>query len=200
MAYTVTSDVKAYGGFTDSDTTDDVLLASLISRSQAMIEIYTDRKFECTSDDESTRYYDGDLDVDGMTLWVDKDLNTINSIKVDGTAIDSDGYVTEPRNDSPYDGITILGSAYDSDDWSYGTDAENSIAVEGQWAYSSVAPTDIKWACERLTVWLYKQRNSDVDLDRPLLTGEGITIMPTTIPSDVAKMLALYKRRYVGGI
>jgi len=198
MAYTVTSDVKAFGGFTDSDTTDDVLIGKIIPMAQTMIDTYTNRTFECSSTTEATRTYDANLDVEDETLWLDKELNTINSIKVEGTAIDSDGYVTSPRTDKPYYAITILDSAGDSDDWSYDTDAENAIVVDGHWGYSSAAPSDIKWACERLTLWLYKQRNSDVDLDRPLLTGQGITIMPTTIPADVARILAVYRRRDIG--
>ena len=198
MAYVTSTDVKLHGGWSSSDTFDDSLITLLIAQATTIIETFTDRVFESTgSDADSTRYFDAEADVwDYKTLTLDEDLLTIASIIVDGRTFASDSYVTEPRSDAPYWGITLLDSS--SDTWDYGTDSENAIAVTGQWAYSSSAPADIQWATIRTVLWFHKQRNSSVDLDRPLLTDAGITIMPTRLPADVVSILQLYRKRSVG--
>lgn len=194
MAYCATSDVKAWGGWLTSDAGDDTAIGMAIPFAQQMIDSYCDRTFEYTSDDYASRVFDAKSDIrDYMTLMLDKDLHDITSIKVDGIAISSDSYVTEPRSNAPYWGITILPNS--SDDWDYGTDSQNAIAVEGAWAYSSSAPADIKLACLFLVNWLLKQRNSDLALTAPIIDASaGVTIMPVTVPNVVRQVLNSYRR------
>jgi hypothetical protein len=203
MAYCATSDVKAAHGVKDSDTTEDTVLGWFIPQAQQFIDTYTGRKFESTTDYPSSaiRYFDAAADVDGLVLYLDEDLASITTItNGDGTTVSSSDYVTEPRNEKPYDAIRLLASPGIS--WTYTTDAESSIAIDGEWCYSTDAPEDIMRACARLALWYYKQRNTDIDLDRPLLTGDGLTIMPARVPRDVKVILDLYRKvrlaRYPG--
>jgi hypothetical protein len=49
-----------------------------------------------------------------------------------------------------------------------------------------------------LVHWLYKQRESSADLDRPLMVeGSGNVIMPTRLPADVLSVLEPYRRMKV---
>ena len=194
MAYISTSDVKAWGGWLASDAGDDSVIALAIPYAQQMIDSYCKRTFEYTSDDESVRYFDAKDDIrDVYSLVLDMDLHNIVSISVDGTAISSNSYVTEPRSDAPYWGITILSSS--SDSWDYGTDSENAIAINGNWAYSSSAPADIKIACINLVNWLIKQRNSDLALAAPIIDASaGVTILPITVPNVVRLILQLFRK------
>jgi hypothetical protein len=202
MAYCTSDDFKLAGGWATSDTGDDSAIEYYIPIAQQMIDTHCDRTFEVVtttdqsdSDVSSIRYFDAEADiVDTYTLLLDKDLCKILSISVDGVAISSDSYVTEPRNDIPYYGITILSNS--SDDWDYGTDAENAIAIDGFWAYSTSAPADIKSACVILTNWLFKQRNSDLALTAPIIDAQsGVTVLPVQTPTVVRSTLSRYKRQ-----
>jgi len=52
-------------------------------------------------------------------------------------------------------------------------------------------------ATTRLAAFLYRQKDSNADLDRPLLTGDGVTIMPSSLPHDVRQILDPYRKRFV---
>ena len=196
MAYCTTTDVKLYGGWSDSDAGDDTLVAAVIPYAQQMIDQYCRRTFEYTddSDNSTVRYFDAKDDIiDNYTLMLDADLHKVLSISVDGSAISSNSYVFEPRNSAPYYGITILSNS--SDDWDYGTDSENAIAIDGHWAYSATAPADIKLACITLTNWLIKQRNSDLALTAPIVDASaGVTVLPVQVPTVVRQILQTYRK------
>lgn len=207
MAYVVSSDYIEYANITSSDhynTDDEARWTALIARSTAIIETYTGRAFEATaatgtSDSPATRYFDADSDIDGYFLYFDKDICTITTVtNGDAVEVTATEYVTQPRNDAPYHSIKILTSS--SKDWVYSGDYENAISVAGVWAYSTTPPNDIKHACLRLTKWLEDQRKSDVDLDRPVLAGEGSVILPMRIPTDVKTILDGYVRQAVIGV
>ena len=197
MAYITSTDVKVFGGLADSDSFEDVLLAVLIPIAQQLVDTFTERTFEYTntSDASVSKTFDALRDVSGRTLYLDQDLHSIRSISVDGVAISSDSYVTEPRTDAPFFGITILGSS--SDSWDYGTDAENAIVIDGHWAYSQTPPEDIKVATILTVEYLMKLRNSDLALTAPIV-ADGITIMPSQLPSLVRMILAKYRKVSIG--
>lgn len=190
MAYIATSDVREYSGFPATDTTDCDLISNLITRATGIIELYTDRVFEMSSD---VRYYDAIEDVDGQYLYLDRDLAEITAIvNGNGVTVATTEYVTEPRNDTPFYAIRLLDSS--SDDWTYTTDSQNAISVDGKWGYSTTVPAEIQHACVRLVMWMYKQRNTDEAADRPVVFDTGITIMPPRLPADVVEVLNRYKR------
>jgi hypothetical protein len=214
--YATLAQFTQYGGFStatsdswDSDV-DEALVNDLLTRASALIDTYCGRYFASDSDKTDvgssdsyvTRKFDALEDVDGFYLYLDRDLCEISSITngdSDATTVSSSDYVTEPRNDTPYFAIKLLSST--GTYWEYVTDPENAISVAGIWAYSKTAPNDIIHATVRLASWLYKQRiNTDADLDRPLLTNAGVTIMPSQLPADVTRLLMPYRRTIVKAI
>lgn len=201
MAYTTASDILATYDFDDAATdTVGITLITLISEAEAIIESVTGRKFNVTTDLWTARNFTYLDDVDGLVLYLDEDLFAVGSdgITAGADSIEATDYVTEPRNETPYYALTMketsskVWSNPDSDNV-----IENAISVPGQWGYSATPPGDIVWATKRLAFYMYKQRNTSSDLDRPLLTGSGETIMPAAIPSDVLKVLKRYMKKLV---
>lgn len=178
---------------------DDGLLVNVIMQAQSIIETVCKRRFEASSD--TTRYFDAEVDVvEGQgyggrrVLKLDDDLYSVTSItNGDGTTVTAGQYVFNPRNFRPYYEIELKASSTIA--WTYSTTPENAIAVTGRWAYSLTPPDDIKWATVRLAAWLYRQRDtSSGDIDRPMLSNSGIVLMPSSLPSDVSKLLERYYR------
>lgn len=196
MAYTTVPTLKVYIGV--NKATDDVLLAACIARAQASIERHCDRRFEAAAD--STRKFTVGEHTLNQTLLFDDDLAQITSIitNADGGAsavtLATTDYVTLPRNETPYHGVKLLSSSLYS--WDYTNDPENGITVAGRWAWSVEPPDDIEQACLRLAAWLYRQKDNNADADRPLMTGDGVTIMPSKLPNDVVMLLDPYRRRF----
>lgn len=186
MAYVTLANVKAYVGI--SATTDDNLLTSTISRAAQVIDVYTGRHFEAET---LTRYFHIE-DTDGQYLWLSGyDLLTVTTLtNGNAVALTSADYRLEPRNETPKWAIRL-----DSDkSWEF-TDADSEISVAGTWGWSTTAPADIQHACIRLTAFFYRQKDNSADIDRPIVTGDGVTIMPSALPEDVTKLLAPYRRR-----
>jgi len=186
MAYTTASDVKTYLGIAAS--TDDTLIGSLITRAQKIIEEYTGRLFEAAT---LTKYFTID-NVEGrwLYLWGYDLLSVTTLTNGDGTEIASANYRLEPRNETPKWAIRL-----DKDtDWEF-DDSDSEISVAGTWGYAATAPNDIVHACIRLAAFLYKQKDTTADVDRPMMTGDGITIMPSQLPKDVQMILDKYRRR-----
>ena len=187
--YCTLTQLRTYVGATT--TADDTLLADCILRAQTRMERYTKRRFEAPVD--SARTFDGIHDVRGRELWLDTDLCAITSItNGDGATISAASVVSEPRNATPYYALTLLRSSGLA--WTYTTDPEDAISVTGRWAYSITPPADIEQACVRLAAWLYRQKDSSADIDRPMVSGDGTTLLPTRIPSDVEAILRPYIR------
>jgi len=197
MSYTKASLVKAYVGATG--TSDDALIDDLIVAATGYIDDYTNRTFDGTS--TSARSFTVGEDTEGRTLWFDEDVAFISSIvnKADsdaGTeAVTSADYVTIPRNKTPWYGITLKSSA--NKEWDFEDDPEGGITVTASWRYGTSAPAAIQEAARRLTVFLYRQKDSSSDLDRPLLTGDGVTILPSIVPVDVRNVLEVYRKRHI---
>ena len=190
MAYASTADLKAY--LKISVATDDTLLASCLTRAQAIIDRATHKTFEASAD--TTRYFDAVRDVldGGRTLFFDQQwiaqIGTNGVVNGDGVTIPSTAYVTEPRNAGPWYGIRLKSDA--DYIWTFSSSEEDAIAITGRWAYSVTAPADIVQATIRLAAYLYRQKdNATGDEDRPIMTGDGVTIMPQALPNDVFQLL-----------
>lgn len=186
MAYTTTSEVKAYLGITP--TGDDTLIGNLITRAAVIIDAYTGRTFEAVT---ATKYFTVD-DTNGqeLPLWGYDLLAVTTLTNGDAVVIAGADYKLFPRNDNPKWLIRLD----ESKSWAW-SDGDSEISVAGTWGYSATAPADIVHACIRLTAFLYKQKDTSADIDRPMITGDGVTIMPSGLPSDVQKLLDRYKRR-----
>ena len=188
MSYASLTNLKDYLGISVASTADDPLLADLLTRAEGIIDAYTGRRFEAET---ATKYFTID-DVDGqdLNLW-GYDLLTVTKLtNGDGMEIASGSYRLFPRNDNPKWMIRLD----EEQSWNF-TDADSEISVAGTWGYSATAPADITHACIRLAAFLYRQKDTSADIDRPMVTGDGVTIMPSGLPADVQKLLDRYKRR-----
>jgi hypothetical protein len=199
-AYPTVEDIRAYLRANTQQalpTGDDALLGNLLTSAIAFGEAPegAGRRFQVTAD--TTRRFDALRDVgDGRrTLWIDEDLCQITSVtNGDGVVVPLDQIVTEPRNETPYHALTIKRSS--AQVWTYDDSPEDAISIVGRWGYSAQAPADIAQAVLRLAVWLYRQRTSSSgDVDRPVLTGDGVTILPSAVPADVMAVFKNYRRR-----
>lgn len=189
MAYAGLHEVKQYLGLADADG-DDTLLSGLIARAQRVIENYTGRNFEAVT---ATKYFTIDQ-VEGRWLYLwGYDLLTVTTL-TDGdagaTVFTSGQYRLEPRNETPKWAIR-LNEDYD---WDF-DDSDSVITVAGTWGYTATPPEDIKHACIRLVAFIYRQKDTSADVDRPMVTGDGVTIMPSGLPQDVKSLLDSYRRR-----
>jgi len=190
MAYASIGDLKDYLGIATSTYDDDLLLDGFLDRAESIIESYTGRVFEAET---ATKYFDSTC-IEGQRLHLEGyDLLTVTKLTngdTSATEITSAHYKLEPRNDNPKWAIRL-----DSDTtWEFDDD-DSEIMVAGTWGYSTTVPADIKHACIRLAAFLYRQKDTGADIDRPLVTGDGVTIMPSGFPQDVKALLDKYKRR-----
>lgn len=209
MAYAVSSDYLEFAAIStwDSDA-DETRWTNHITRAQKLIETYCRRVFEARadgvvgdSDTPVTRKFDYLEDVDGDTLFLDRDLCAISSIAYgdsDGSTLTTAQYVTEPRNDTPYHAIRILDSA--NIDWTYDSDTQTGIEVAGTWAWSVTPPADIKHATLLMVDYFEKRRTAPVDLNAPAITGEGVVVLGVRIPQDAKDIMELYRRPRMMGI
>ena len=191
MAYLAYTDLKVYLDIAVAVTADDTLLTTLIAAAQKMIDDECHQTFEAAAD--STRYfYANSVDygghVDGRDLVLDAPLCQITSVtNGDGVLVAASSYITEPRNETPYYALRLKNSS--NLFWTYDDDVEtDTIAVVGRWAYSVTAPVTIVQATKRLAMYLYRQRDNALDLDRTVITA-GQTILPSRIPRDIRDIL-----------
>lgn len=193
MSYATLAQLKEYLGIPTATTSDDALLTRLLSSAQAIIDAHTQRTFEAAAD--ATKTFDADIDVSGLMLFLQaEDLCAVTSVvNGDGATVTSDQYVTEPRTTTPYYALKLKSSSGLS--WTYEDDPENAITVTGKWAYSATAPADIVHAAIRVAAWLYRQKDSTADLDRHIISSDGIPLAPSRLPNDITALLAPYVRR-----
>ena len=185
--YCTNNEVKAYLGI--SGTTDDALIASLITAAQVQIDTFCHRTFEAASD--STRYFNAVSDRDGLVLWLDADLCSITTVtNGDGVAVTSSEYTTIPKNETPYNRLKLLVSAGKS--WTFTTDPDDAIIIVGKWAYSVTAPADVGQACKRLAGFMYRQKDQQM-FDVTVVEG-GTRVTPLAIPNDVKEALEPYRK------
>jgi hypothetical protein len=189
MSYCTLQQVKDHLGITEAE--DDALLTVLIANAQSIIDAFCHRTFEAAAD--TTRTFDAVDDVHGDTLLLDEDLASITSVtNGDSVVVTSSEYVTEPRNSTPYYALSIRSDA--DVVWTYTDYHENAISIVGRWAYSTTAPNDINYYCKYLTAWLYRQKDTTADIDRPLLAGDGTVVLPQQLPAVVVAGLKTYRR------
>ena len=193
MAYASLAELKVYRGIAAATTSDDTLLSSFLASAEAMIDAACHRVFE-TPAAATTRYYDAVIDIlpDGRTLYLSADLAAAPDAVVngDGETIDSDDYVTLPRNEWPAYAIKLKQGA--SVSWDYEDSPEDAIQVTGHWGYAQAAPDDIKHATLRLAAYLYAQK--DVQASDTLgIAGEGQVTVARGMPQDVYDTIRKYK-------
>lgn len=65
--------------------------------------------------------------------------------------------------------------------------------VTGDSIYTYQPMPHIVQVTKRLANWLYMQKDSSSESDRPIVTPTGVTILPNKIPTDVEMMLKMYQ-------
>ncbi len=197
MAYIETADLKLWIGATEG--TDDNLLLWCITAAAAIIESEagTGRIWEVAAD--TTRTFDPTRDVEGAVLYLDHDLCQVTSItNGDGVALSASDYVLESvggrRNASVYRQVRIKSTSTRS--WTYTTAYENSISIVGRWGASVTPPARIAQLTREIAAYLYRGRAAATDAasDRPLLTGDGVTVLARRLPSDVVARMRAERR------
>lgn len=184
--YTTLAAVKR--SLNENGTADDAFLIDLITRASRTIDTHCKRFFVGEMD---TRYFDAVRDIDNQTLLLDEDLlSVIELTNGDGDVISSGDYVLLPPNFSPHYAIRLKASS--SEHWTYISDPENAIQVEGVWGYSNGTPDDIEQACIRLVIYMYKQRKNPF-LEVGLPDGGLVNISPS-MPNDIKDLLSPYRK------
>ena len=194
MALVTRADVKTYLGIGSTD--DDDLLDDLIASAESIVGEFTHRTFDASS---SVKKFDAEDDVEGATLYFSSGFELAGEPSAvsngDGTALVADtDYVMVPLNRFPAYGLQMLPSSSSYWQGKSNGDHINAISVTGAWGYSTSAPNDIVQAARRLSAFLYRQRDTNADADRPLIV-EGVTILPSSLPRDVERMLSPYVLR-----
>ena len=189
MAYTSAADVKTYLNITGSG--DDTLIAALVTAAQSAIDAYFKRTFEASAD--TTRYFDAVQDVRNRTLMLGADLCAITSVtNGNGNAVTL--YVTEPRNSAqaPYYAITIKSNA--TENWTYSSTPENSIAVVGKWAYSATAPASITHLGKWLAAAMYRSKDN-IPVAGETGIAAAVGILAGDLPADIRIIMSSIPKR-----
>ena len=198
-SYAASSDILDYIDFDSDVTVDTALIADLITRASKRIDDYCGRTFVAFDSDYTTRYFDALRDIWGPELFFDRDVSILSTVtNGDGAVVTTDQYVTLPTNETPWYGIRLKASSGVA--WTYASDPEEAISIAGHWSYNSTSDnlTAVTDACVRMVTWMYRQRESQADLDRPLMVeGTGNILMPTRLPDDVRAILNPYRRAKV---
>lgn len=198
MALVTRADVKTYLGVSSTD--DDDLLDDLIASAESIVKEFTHRTFDASS---STKKFDAEGDVEGATLYFSSGFELAGEPSAvtngDGTALVADtDYVMVPLNRFPAYGLQMLPSSSSYWQGKSNGDHVNAISITGVWGYSASGstPNDVVQAAKRLSAFLYRQRDTNSDADRPLIV-DGVTVLPSSLPRDVERMLSPYVLRTI---
>lgn len=191
MAYANATTVKQYLDIPDTSSDDDALLNDLCEAAKQYIDTATGYTFESFADDTLT--FDAVENVDGRFLTFDgMVLASITSItNGDGVEVESDEYVTEPRNAGPYYAVRLLSSSGKS--WTYTTDPEDAITVVGRQGWSVEPSYECQHAATVLAAQWYRQKDSIGDSTRAIITGSSV-LSAEGMPRQVTDFIAKFKR------
>lgn len=193
--YCTLAEVKAQIATRSNSTVDDSWLAEIITDVSREIDDHCQRHFYASYE---TRYFDAAYPaVYGHKLYLDEDLVGVTTItNGDGTTVAASEYVLLPANETPKYAIKLKTSV--STQWTYTTDYEQAIAVEGTWGYNdgTVPPDVVQRAAIRLAAWRYSQR--DAPFNARGFPQTGMVEVPTAMPEDVERMLKSFRRLEIG--
>lgn len=188
------SDVKLYLGIDSDEDADDVLLTQIIGAVNEYIEDETGRIFEDPGTDVTRKFNRSSIDSNGI-LWLDTDLYSLTSlVNGNGDSILENEIEFYPENDLPIQGIRVISSS--NNYWAFDYN-DSKISVTGRWAYSLTVPLKVKQAAIRLAAWVYRQKDNSGETDRPLMTADGMIIMPNRFPKDIETWIQGMRRPIV---
>jgi len=186
--YATPAQIKAYLGVTS--TADDALLTDLLVRATATIEQMTRKTFAAPA--ATSRQFGR-----GLMLWdarLQRDYLLLPSgvyIALLVSAADGDGDaipLTEIDTHPPDAPYTVL--ARRNARW---CSASQQATITARWGYSINPPADIVHATIRLAAWMYRQRGTANDPDRPTVADGGLVLLPSALPDDVRAILERYR-------
>jgi uncharacterized phiE125 gp8 family phage protein len=186
--YATLAQLKAYLAITAN--TDDALLTDLLMRATSVIEQMTRKVFVATP--ASPRRFGR-----GQMLWegtLHRDYLLLPSgyyVAQLVSAVDGDGAtiplseIELPPDGPPYTILIRRGSR-----WCHNT---QTAEITARWGYSISPPADIEHATIRLAAWMYRQRGTANDPDRPTVADGGLVLLPSALPDDVKQILERYR-------
>jgi hypothetical protein len=215
--YVTLANLKLYLRITSTDANDDTALSDLITQASRAIDNYTGRRFYSrtqtrgydTPGYERTDYWRAKY-VPSRTLRLDDDLLAVTSItNGDGSSISGSAYNLTPNNEVPVYEIRLRPSSGIT--WLLGTngDAEQVISVVGTWGYvdrtasdyrSLEVIADTELACKIICKAYYDKRFGQSTEGAATITGAGVVIRPSSIPTDAKLILDRYKRFQLVGV
>jgi len=189
--YLSLADARVYLGMAVGDaTTDDVLIQDLLNAAAVYLETQTGMNFSAVTD---TRYYDPLYDTDGRTLNLDRFLLTVTTLtNGDGTEIPATAYTLLPRNQTAKRAIQLLSYSGAGYGWTYSTNHEASISVEGTWGITTAAPEDVVQYMRRMVALLYHEKNSTRFETSAYVEG-GRLILPQGMPPFAHSVIRSYR-------
>ena len=195
--YTTLAAIKAHKDISSTDATDDAVIEKIVEAASRYIDGQTWRRFYTTTNDETRTF----AAANGQRVYVD-DLLSVTTLKTD-----EDG-------DRTYE-ITWATTDYDLlpenaalDGWPYTyidvaplgnytfPRQRKSIQIIGKFGFCAIAnvPPDIEMACRLITINVYSNRFGQSNQGAATVTGAGVVITPSDIPSSVPELLKQYKR------
>jgi len=193
MSIVTVAEVKAYAKI--SSSSDDELLGTLIPASEVFVRTHTRRKL---TPQTQTRYYrQTQARIQGQLLLLDEDLLQLTGlVNGNGATLQTSDVFLEPLNEGPP--YSMLRMKYSTSVWSFNVDG--TVAVTGKWGYTddpafTEVHSELKQGIIRLTAWLYRQKDTSAAEDRPIVSPDGVTIMPSAIPADVMQWIDPHRRQ-----
>lgn len=183
MAYCTVADVKDAARLDITTSTLDAGITQLIDvvslRLDHMHNI-PDGGFAVSAD--TTRYYGYDALHCGR-LHLDMPCLSVTSVtNGDGSAIPSNGYRLQPRNESRKHFVELLSG------WAWGFTTDGEIIVVGKFGYSTSVPVHIAEACAMWAAWLLKRYQSALQ-DATANQELGQLIYSEAVPKQVLALL-----------
>ncbi len=187
-AYATLAELKAYAGISLTDTAQEALLNSLLERASEVCRTFTGQEFAAAETTVAIDFSDPRVEMDGATLTLySMSALSVTSIGLeDGTVIPGASVALLPRSAARKYKIRLL----DPYGWT-GTFVE----ITGKFGYSLTPPADIVHSVIRLAHFMFKQKdNASGDTDRPIVSPEGLLLMPGGLPTDVQAIWQKYRR------
>lgn len=178
MAYATVDELRAHLDFPDANHSQDADLSTILDVATQQVADYTGRTFGSVSG-SAARIFDG---CTGRVLIDDAATVTVvaqSSDRQTWSTVTATEWWTEPANTTP---LTVVCGLATFDRW---------VRVTGTWGYAATVPDPVAQATLMVAARLWKRRSSPTGVEG---FGDFGIIRPTRTDSDVAAMLAPYRR------
>lgn len=188
------SEVRSFLQKQSTDTGQDAIISSLITRASMAIMRYADREFApaSTSTVRKFEWHPGAPFVDLAPY----DLRTVTLLRLDSdqttsTTLSTDEYRLWPRpnRDGTYQAIRLRPTSVVSPSWQFPDIRE--VEVTGTWGFAAI-PEDVKDTCiKTVSIWL---RRDVAAFSTTFNITEDRVERPEFLPQAIARQLDHYKR------